>query len=269
MKPIHLFALVTAALAGCISTSFTAMAQNVGELNTVSTSGKQRMHSQRVLKAYSQLGLGIAPEKAGAVLAASLNELKSNNAELRSSAKEPNQAALQSQAALIEKLSEVTSSPPNPASLQRAVQISEELLNNAESLTQGLIKSGNEAPAAMVNLAARQRMLSQRAAGSYLAYQTLKSPELKARALKATADFKIAISAFDDAKAEFPQVADRIEMSRVQMVFFENALNNIDNPTKEQFTTIATTSERILGEMDAMTADIVKQLAARNAAKKK
>ncbi len=45
-----------------------------------------------------------------------------------------------------------------------------------------------------------------------------------------------------------------------------NAISNIDDPEKAQFTTVATTSERVLSEMELMTADIVKQLAARNAA---
>jgi hypothetical protein len=260
------FLLFAVALVGCIASLPPATAQSLVALNGVAMAGKQRMLSMRALKAYAQLSLNVLPEKATAILAASLDELKSSNAALRTLAKDSNVAAVQSQATLIDKLAAVTAMPPSGATVQQAVQVSEELLNNAELVTQAFVKSGAEAPAAMVNLAAKQRMLSQRAAGAYLAYQTAaKSPELKARALKATADFKTAISAFDDAKAEFPQIADRIDMARVQMVFFDNALSNIDGPTKEQFTTIATTSERILGEMDSMTAEIVKQLAAHNA----
>jgi len=244
-----------------------ATAQGVATLNGVATAGKQRMLSQRALKAYAQLSLNVMPEKATAILAASLDELKSSNAALRGLAKESSLTALQSQATLIDKLTAVTTMPPSASSVQQAAQVSEDLLNNAETVTQGFIKSGAEAPAAMVNLAARQRMLSQRAASAYLVYQTAaKSPELKARAVKAVADFKAAINAFEDAKTEFPQIAERIEMARIQMVFFDNALSNIDSPTKEQFATIATTSERILGEMDSMTSDMVKQLAARNSA---
>jgi len=259
--------LFTAVLVGCVTSLPSATAQSVVALNSVAMAGKQRMLSLRVLKAYAQLSLNVMPEKASAILAASLEELRTSNAALRSQAKDSALLALQSQATLIDKLAAVTTMPPSAATVQQAAQVSEDLLNNAETVTQAFVKSGAEAPAAMVNLAARQRMLSQRAASAYLAYQTAaKSPEMKARALKATADFKTAISAFDDAKAEFPQIADRIEMARVQMVFFDHALSNIDSPTKEQFVTIATTSERILGEMDSMTSEIVKQLAGRNAA---
>jgi hypothetical protein len=254
-------------LAACLSLPPNAEAQSAQALNIVATAGKQRMLSQRVFKAYAQWSLGVLPDKATAILAASLAELKKGNAALRDVGKDNVVAGAQAQAALIDKLAAATGAPPSPASLLQAASISEELLINAEALTQLLVKSGAEAPAAMVNLAARQRMLSQRAAGQFLGYQTAaKTPEMRSRALKAAAEFKAALTAFDDAKAEFPQITDRLEMSRMQMIFFENALTNIDNPAKEQFTTVATTSERILSEMDLMTADVIKQLAARNPA---
>lgn len=267
MIPLRYPLIVVVGLAMCLSCALPVTAQDVLMLNTVSAAGKQRMLGQRALKAYAQLSLNVLPAKATPILTATLDELKTSNAMLRTLAKEPNVAALQAQATLIDKLAAAMVIPPNPGSMLQAVQLSEDLLNNAETVTQGFIKSGAEAPAAMVNLAARQRMLSQRAAGAYLVYQTqAKSPEMKARALKAVADFKAAINAFEDAKTEFPQISDRIEMARVQMVFFDNALSSIDNPTKEQFITIATTSERILSEMDAMTTDMVKLIAARNVA---
>jgi hypothetical protein len=259
--------IVTGLLLGCLSMTPNAEAQSAQALNVVATSGKQRMLSQRVFKAYAQWSLGVLPDKASGILATSLAELKKGNATLREVGKDNVVAGAQAQAALIDKLVAATSAPPSPASLLQASALSEELLVNAEALTQLLVKSGAEAPAAMVNLAARQRMLSQRAAGQFLGYQTAaKTPEMRSRALKAAAEFKAALSAFDDAKAEFPQITDRLEMSRMQMIFFENALANIDNPAKEQFTTVATTSERILSEMDLMTADVIKQLAARNPA---
>jgi hypothetical protein len=252
-------------LSSCLALSPDANAQSLSSLNVVALSGKQRMLSQRALKAYAQLALNVLPEKATVILATSLSELRSGNVLLRGVAKDSTLTVIDAQAALIEKLAAVTAIAPSAGSMQQAVTASEDLLNNAEVMTQGFIKAGAEAPAALVNLAARQRMLSQRAASAYLAYQTpARSAELKARALKALGDFKIAITAFEDAKTEFPKIADRIELARIQMIFFDNALGSLDQPTKEQFTTIATTSERVLSEMDLMTADIVKQLSARS-----
>ncbi len=106
-------------------------------------------------------------------------------------------------------------------------------------------------------------MLSQRAAGSYFAFEAgAKAPEVKARAQKAVSDFKAAIAGFEDAKAEFPKISEQIEMARIQMIFLENALAAA-TPSREQLATVATTSERVLQEMDAMTSEVVRQLAAR------
>jgi hypothetical protein len=252
-------------LASCLSLTQVADAQSSSALNLVAISGKQRMLSQRVFKAYAQWSLGVLPDKAGVILSTSLAELKKDNALLRETSNEVVLAGAQAQAALIDKLAAATGAAPTQASLQQTALVSEDLLINAEALTQALIKSTGEAPAALVNLAARQRMLSQRAAGLFLGYQTpAKTPEMKTRALRAATEFKAALNAFEDAKAEFPQIADRLDTARMQMIFFDNALSNIDNPAKEQFTTVATTSERILGEMDLMTGDVIKQLAARN-----
>lgn len=256
--------VLAAVLAACsLFSAPSASAQALEGLNLVATSGKQRMLSQRVLKAYAQLALGVMPEKASTVLASSIAELRSNNAALRRGAKEAIAVTLDSQKALIDKLAAETGAAPSANAVQQVVTVSEELLANAETATQAIIKSGVEAPAAVVNLAARQRMLSQRAAGSFFAYFAgAKSPAMKARTDKAVADFKVAIAGFDDAKAEFPKIAEQIETARVQMIFFDNALS-ASQPSKEQLTTVATTSERVLSEMDAMTTEIIKQLASR------
>jgi hypothetical protein len=156
-------------LTACLALLPDANAQSLSSLNVVAVSGKQRMLSQRVLKAYAQLALNVLPDKASVILATSLSELKSGNVLLRSVAKDATLTAIEAQASLIEKLAAVTAAAPSAGSMQQAVVASEDLLNNAEAVTQGFIKAGAEAPAALVNLAARQRMLSQRAASAYLA----------------------------------------------------------------------------------------------------
>jgi hypothetical protein len=250
------------------SLSWTPMlsrAQTVVSLNTLATSGKQRMLSQRVMKAYAAWSLEVAPEKCRSVISASLNELRGGNALLFSGAVGVPSASLQAQAQLIDRLAALTSTAPTAASLQQVQQVSEELLINAEGVTQVLMKSGGEAPSALVNLAARQRLLSQRAAAAYYMHQTpARAPEHKARANAAAAEFKAAISAFDDASSEFPQLTEKLQLAKMQLVFLNHALANIDSPTREQFSTVATTSERILSEMDAMTNELVRVVATRD-----
>jgi hypothetical protein len=267
MQRRRLLLLGAVGISGCVSWQMQASAQSAASLNLVALAGRQRMLSQRVLKAYAQLALGVLPEKAGTILSSSVDELRNGLGVLQPAARGALEAQARTQGALIAKLAQSLALPPTTGTLQAAAAASEELLNSAETLTQGFVKAGVEAPAALLNLAARQRMLSQRAAAGYLMYQTeARAPEFKQRSEAAAAQFKAALAMFDDAKSEFPQIAPQIDLARMQMVFFENALHNIDSARKEQFTTVATTSERVLSEMDLMTAEIARQLSQRNGA---
>ncbi|MCY7315598.1 MAG: hypothetical protein LH480_08240 [Rubrivivax sp.] len=267
MQRRRLLLIGAAGVSGCVSLQMQASAQSVASLNLVSTAGRQRMLSQRVLKAYAMQALDVLPARAGTILSTSLDELRSGLALVLLAARGPLETSGKQQGELIAKLALSVSVPPAAKTLQAAILVSEELLNNAEALTQGFVKGGVEAPAALLNLAARQRMLSQRAAACFLMYQTeARAPELKQRAEFAATQFKAALMMFDDAKSEFANITPQLELARMQMVFFDSALHNIDNPRKEQFVTVATTSERVLSEMDAMTAEIAKQLALRNGA---
>jgi predicted O-linked N-acetylglucosamine transferase (SPINDLY family) len=259
-KIVNLIVLAIFSLASCMCIPPSVMAAT--PLNYVAIAGKQRMLSQRVLKAYAQVALGLTPERSPAILSSSLAELRTNYVLLRGQSNGIDLARLQAQEKIINRLAALTALPTTAETVKQTFEITEELLANAEQVTQAVIKSAAEAQSALVNLAAKQRMLSQRAAAAYLVYQIVpRTPELKALALKAAADFNATIKAFEDAKTEFPQITEQIDASKLQMIFFQNALSNMDSPSPRQFTTVATSSERVLSEMDAMTAEIVKQLA--------
>jgi hypothetical protein len=263
MKFRRLPIISVALLSACAALELPASAQTTASLDAVATAGKQRMLSMRTLKAYAEIAVGASPDQARQILAASLSELRSANAQLLAIEVAGSDADLRVQSALIAKLSAVVAAPSSAGSMTQATQVAEDLLGNAEAVTQEFVKAGGDAPVQMVNLAARERMLSQRAAAMYLVCQTdAKSPEMKARALAAAKQFKAALTVFDDAKAEFPQIADQIELARMQTVFLDNALTNIDAPRHEQFATVATTSERVLATMDSMTHEIAKALVA-------
>jgi hypothetical protein len=266
-KFINVTVLALFSLASCMCIPAHVMAAT--PLNYVAIAGKQRMLSQRALKGYAQLAMGVLPERSPGILSSSLAELKSNHALLlRSPAAGIDLTRLQAQDKIITRLVTLTALPTSAETIRQALDITEELMGNAELVTQSYIKASAEAQSALVNLAAKQRMLSQRAAASYLVYQILpKTPELKAAAIKATNDFIATIKAFEEVKIEFPQIAPQIDASKLQMIFFQNALSNIDSPSPRQFSTVATSSERILGEMETMTAEIVKQLATQGSGK--
>ncbi len=131
MKRIALLLLI--ALATACSFLATPIALAASGLNLVSVSGKQRMLSQRTLKAYAQLKLTVAPEKASAILASSIAELRTGNATLRGGTTETGLVAgLDAQRVLIDRLAAVTSTTPTTVSLQEVLTLTDALLENAE-----------------------------------------------------------------------------------------------------------------------------------------
>jgi hypothetical protein len=233
-------------------------------VNLVPLAGKQRMLSQRALKAYAQMAVGVYPDKARAILAESLGELKTNHERLAGALGAGAPPQLAEQAALIGKLGTALAQVPSPLTAASAAAAGEELLANAEALTKAV--AGNAASVQMVNLAARQRMLSQRAAAYYFVAQISRSADIKTRAQDAIKQLKAANSAFESAKSEFPGIADNIELARMQLIFFEAALADMDKPNPGQMQTVATTSERILGEMDALTAEVAAYISKKSTA---
>src|SRR4051812_36292819 len=81
MKFRRLPIVSVALLSACAALELPASAQTTASLDAVATAGKQRMLSMRTLKAYAEIAVGVAPDQARQLLAASLSELRSANAQ--------------------------------------------------------------------------------------------------------------------------------------------------------------------------------------------
>ena len=104
-----------------------------------------------------------------------------------------------------------------------------------------------------INKAGRQRMLSQRMAKFYQAIAwgvgNDKSPgELE----KARKEFSAAHQELAAAPSNTQQIKESLDLVKQQWLFFENALNQKAGPDKRPQIAVATTSERILEEMEGV-----------------
>jgi hypothetical protein len=240
--------------------SSVAMAQQGQDLNSLVIANKQCMLSERVLKSYAQEFLRVQTDKAASSLQQGIAELRSNNAVLKQSAPIDGTSLLGKQAKLIDQLAGIVTQSPNPETLGQALNVSEELWINAESTTRTY---HGTAPAALLSLASSQRMLTQRTAAMYFLQQTpLKSRELKGHLGDADGKFKNTMSAFGDHERDFPGIASNLELARLQMIFFDNAVHHIDAPTKEQMLSVATASDRILDQMEELTRNVLSRIQA-------
>jgi hypothetical protein len=232
----------------------------IGNFNAaINESGRQRMLSQRLAKAYLQIGQGIDTARSKRVMQESMALFDSQLSELRAFAPSPDNKAV---LADMDKSwrgfkSVLTARTPNRRDARSVMSLSDEVLALAQSATVQLEKMSGSASARLVNLAGRQRMLSQRMAKFYQALNWGAAPPGAVTSLgKARDEFVLALAELAASPKNTAAITQQIELARLQWYFFDQALivKPADSEDVRRFAeNVATTSERILEVMDTLT----------------
>ena len=236
-----------------LSISGFAQAQIADINSAINKAGRERMLSQRMAKAYFQLGLGVDVERSTSVLDSSISLFDRQLVELKNYAPTPEikdtyQKLEKSWLAYKDAL---VGAAPNQANGKKVLDLSEEVLALAHQGTVQLEKHSGTTSGRLVNISGRERMLSQRMAKFYQAATwgvggaTL-SPEVD----KARKEFTAALQELTAAPSNTQLLLDELELVKQQWIFFENALNQRPGSDKALSLNIATTSERILQTME-------------------
>ncbi|MCX7217881.1 MAG: type IV pili methyl-accepting chemotaxis transducer N-terminal domain-containing protein [Burkholderiales bacterium] len=230
--------------------------------DAINKSGRQRMLSQRMAKAYLQLGQGIDTYHSRKILASSITTFEAQLAELSAYAPtaENRQVFAQMEKNWMDYKNLLSGATPNPTAAKNLMLMSDEMLVLAQSATVQLEKFSGSPSAKLVNLAGRQRMLSQRMAKYYQALQWgVAPPDAIAKLEAARKDFIAAMEVLQSAPANTPQIKDGLALAQQQWLFFDNALHQFGeksaNPQDKLLllNTVASSSERILEVMDSVT----------------
>ncbi len=158
-----------------LSSTMGASASNTAldTIKLMDIAGKQRMLSQRIAKDYMYAGKKIAISKANRQLASSLKELNDAHNQLAASINNPeivNLLAFVSMSS--EDFEETAKDEFSIDNAQLILDLSESMLEGSEYVVDSLKKTSGVKASKIVDMAGRQRMLSQRIAKYYIAYQS-------------------------------------------------------------------------------------------------
>ena len=224
----------------------------------INHAGWFRALSQRMAKAYCQKHLQVMPAAATDVLGHARKMVQQGSAELARRGLQAGQwpAEVERQLDEVQKqfalLDQLTAAPTSRAAVVAVSEQSDRTLLVAQAVTESIEKMARVTSARLVNLAGRQRMLSQRLAKNYfLVAAKADSKVVHAQLAADAADFRQAMQSLAAAPVSTPAIRGELELATSQWVFFESALRR---PADEQgLTAVATTSERLLSVMDRLT----------------
>jgi len=230
-----------------------ALAQISDVNSAINKAGRQRMLSQRMAKAYFQIGQQVEVARSKKILDSSVSMFDRQLVELKNFAPTPEikENYLKLEKSWLAYKDLLVGAEPSQENGRKVLEISEQVLALAHQGTLQFEKLSTGASGRLVNISGRQRMLSQRMAKFYQAIAwgvgNDKSPgELE----KARKEFAAAHQELAAAPSNTQQIKESLDLVNQQWLCVENALNQKAGRGKRPFAVVATHRERILEEME-------------------
>jgi hypothetical protein len=250
-----LCAASTAVLGGVLSP---ARAQVADLSDAINKAGRQRMLSQRMGKAWLALLLSVEKPSAQLVLDKSMALFDRQLAELKAFAPSPEILATYTQldAAWTDYKVLLVGKAPSRERAAALLQQDAKVLALAHQGTAQYEAVMAKPLGKLVNMAGRQRMLSQRMAKFYLATTIPVDAATAGMELaKARSEFTAAMQMLKTAPEATQRIKDELTLGEAQWVFFDSALSNLQEGAQRPrpMADVYLASENLLTVMDRVT----------------
>lgn len=231
MAVVTVFVLSEVSIAEEVNTAAAASSDPVVISDTVKLidmAGKQRMLSQRIAKDYLYAGKKIAAAKANKQLKNSLAELMESHKVLVKSINDPD---IKNLLAFVEMSTEDFESTANEAftldNAQLVIDLSESMLEGSQYVVDSLKETVEIQESKIVGKAGKQRMLAQRIAKYYIAYQAgIKDKNTIDQMKAAVATFSESHAALMSNAANTPEINRKLnEIDRLWKIVYKFYLN--------------------------------------------
>jgi len=219
----------------------------------INKAGAQRMLSQRIVLAYCKVGLGILPADSQRQLDSAVERFDRQLAELKSYTPTPEiREALDTVERVWSPFKATARQSVTRDGARRLWIWDEDLLYASHKVVRLLQDLSDQRSARLVNIAGRQRMLSQRMAKLYMlrewGFNTL---TLQDDIEAARNEFDGALRTLQDAPENTPEIGKALDGIALQWTWFRNALDLVgEEPYR---LVVADSSQSILAGMDEVT----------------
>lgn len=245
-------------VAAGVSLARPASAQIMSLNEAINKAGRQRMLSQRMAKAWLAMGQGVDGKRAEKILFDSMAWFDRQFVELKAYAPTPEIKATYASLEPVwsDYKAALVGSQPDRSAAPILLGLDAKVLRLANMGTLQLEQYSGKVVGKLVNLAGRQRMLSQRTAKFYLSQcWGAAVPEQIKELNTARQEFAQALTVLATAPQATPAIKQELQLAQQQWVFFDNALSRINEPggNVQHAGEVFSSSENILQVMDKVT----------------
>ncbi len=235
-----------------------ASAQIMSLNEAINKAGRQRMLSQRMAKAWLALGQGVEGKRAEKILFDSMAWFDRQFIELKAYAPTPEIKAtyVALEPVWSQYKSALVGAAPDRSAAPVLLGLDAKVLKLAHQGTVQLEQYSGKPVGKLVNIAGRERMLSQRTAKFYLskAWGTAGPDQMREMDI-ARKEFAQALVLLSNAPQATPAIKQELQLAQQQWIFFDNALARAEEASNGALhaSEVFASSENILQVMDRVT----------------